>query len=84
MYYEKLALRKQKENIAVLKSVLPERLLKLLRADVENVELSLLGHTINGVRGEYLADLTPDYVKLLLPKIKEMAAQVKRQEDSIV
>ena len=28
LYYEKLALRKQRENIEVLKSVLPERLLK--------------------------------------------------------
>lgn len=53
--------------------------LKLLDADVENVEFSL-GHSINGVRGEYLADLTPDYVKLLLPKIEEMAEQVKKEE----
>lgn len=53
--------------------------LKLLGADVENVEFSL-GHSINGVRGEYLADLTPDYVKLLLPKIREMAEQVKKEE----
>lgn len=53
--------------------------LKLLGADVENVEFSL-GHSINGVRGEYLADLTPDYVKLLLPKIKEMAEQVGKKE----
>lgn len=57
--------------------------LKLLGADVENVEFSL-GHSINGVRGEYLADLTPDYVKLLLPKIKEMAEQIRKEEELTV
>ena len=54
--------------------------LKLLGADVENVEFSL-GHTINGVRGEYLADLTPDYVKLLIPKIKEMSEHIRKKEE---
>ena len=56
--------------------------LKLFGADLENVEFSL-GHTIDGVRGEYLADLTPDYVKLLLPKIKEMAEQVRKEEEAV-
>lgn len=54
--------------------------LKLLGADVENVEFSL-GHSINGVRGEYLADLTPDYVKMLLPKIREMSEQIRKEEE---
>ena len=40
-------------------------------------------HTVDGVRGEYLADLTPDYVKLLLPKIKEMAEQVRKEEEAV-
>lgn len=53
--------------------------LKLLGADVENVELSL-GHSVNGVRGEYLADLTPDYINMLLPKIKEMADSIREKE----
>lgn len=57
--------------------------LKLLGADLEDVEFSL-GHSINGVRGEYLANLTPDYVKLLLPKIREMAEQVRREEELTV
>ncbi len=56
--------------------------LKLFGADLENVEFSL-GHTIDGVRGEYLADLTPDYVKLLLPKITEMAEQVRKEEEAV-
>lgn len=49
---------------------------------LENVEFSL-GHTVDGVRGEYLADLTPDYVKLLLPKITEMAEQVRKEEQAV-
>ncbi len=56
--------------------------MKLLGADLENVEFSL-GHTVDGVRGEYLADLTPDYVKLLLPKIAEMAEQVRKEEEAV-
>ena len=56
--------------------------MKLLGADLENVEFSL-GHTVDGVRGEYLADLTPDYVKLLLPKITEMAEQVRKEEEAV-
>ena len=51
-------------------------------ADLENVEFSL-GHTVDGVRGEYLADLMPDYVKLLLPKIAEMAEQVRKEEEAV-
>ncbi len=39
-----------------------------------------LGHTVDGVRSKYLADLTPDYVKLLLPKITEMAEQVRKKK----
>ncbi len=56
--------------------------MKLLGADLENVEFSL-GHTVDGVRGEYLADLMPDYVKLLLPKIAEMAEQVRKEEEAV-
>ena len=37
-----------------------------------------LGHTVDGVRSKYLADLTPDYVKLLLPKIAEITKQVRK------
>lgn len=53
--------------------------LKLREADAENVEFSL-GHSFNGVRYDYLADIVPEYIIMLFPKIKEMARDIKQAE----
>lgn len=53
--------------------------LKLRNADIENVEFAM-GHSFNGVRYEYLADIVPEYVIMLFPKIEEMARDIRQAE----
>lgn len=53
--------------------------LKLRGADPENVEFAL-GHTFNGVRYEYLGDIIPEYVVMLLPTIERMAKDIRQAE----
>lgn len=53
--------------------------LKLRQADAENVEFSL-GHSFNGVRYDYLADIVPEYIIMLFPKIEEMARDIRQAE----
>lgn len=54
--------------------------LKLRNADMENVEFAM-GHSFNGVRYEYLADIKPEYITMLFPKIEEMARDIKQAEE---
>ena len=53
--------------------------LKLRNANMEDVEFSL-GHSMNGVRYEYLAYILPEYLTKLLPKIEEMAEDIRQAE----
>ena len=57
--------------------------LKLRNADIENVEFAM-GHSFNGVRYDYLADIVPEYIIMLFPKIKEMARDIKQAEKDAV
>lgn len=53
--------------------------LKLRNADMENVEFAM-GHSFNGVRYEYLADIKPEYITMLFPEIELMARDIKQAE----